>query len=76
MLFAGLGLSAQPYNNEWIDFSKTYYKFKVGSEDSIGFHKRFWHLQASATRQQNIFNCSGTDRKSQFLHRFPAELWV
>ena len=32
LLFAGLGLSAQPYNNEWIDFSKTYYKFKVGSE--------------------------------------------
>ncbi|MBS1927951.1 MAG: hypothetical protein IT254_00555 [Chitinophagaceae bacterium] len=22
---------AQPYNNEWIDFSKTYYKFPVGS---------------------------------------------
>ncbi len=21
---------AQTYNNEWIDFSKTYYKFKVG----------------------------------------------
>ena len=20
---------AQPYNNEWIDYSKTYYKFKV-----------------------------------------------
>ena len=23
---------AQAYNNEWIDFSKTYYKFKVGSD--------------------------------------------
>ena len=23
---------AQTYNNEWIDFSKTYYKFKVGSD--------------------------------------------
>jgi hypothetical protein len=22
---------AQPYNNEWIDYNKTYYKFKVGS---------------------------------------------
>jgi len=24
-------LVAQPFNNEWIDFGKTYYKFKVGS---------------------------------------------
>ncbi|MBS1662989.1 MAG: hypothetical protein JST68_18235 [Bacteroidetes bacterium] len=31
LLLLTLGLSAQNYNNEWIDFSKTYYKFKVGS---------------------------------------------
>jgi hypothetical protein len=31
ILLTSLGLSAQPYNNEWIDFSKTYYKFKVGT---------------------------------------------
>jgi hypothetical protein len=30
-LLMTLGLAAQPYNNEWIDFSKTYYKFKVGA---------------------------------------------
>jgi Peptidase family C25/CARDB len=30
LLFA-LGVSAQPYNNEWINFSNTYYKFKVGA---------------------------------------------
>ncbi|MDB5197609.1 MAG: hypothetical protein JWP88_1980 [Flaviaesturariibacter sp.] len=30
LLFAGVA-QAQTYNNEWIDFSKTYYKFKVGS---------------------------------------------
>src|ERR1700744_760362 len=24
--------TAQTYNNEWIDFSKTYYKFKIGSD--------------------------------------------
>jgi len=29
LLMVTLGLSAQSYNNEWIDFSKTYYKFKV-----------------------------------------------
>ncbi len=23
---------AQPYNNEWIDFSKTYYKFKITAD--------------------------------------------
>ena len=26
------GLEAQVYNNEWIDFTKTYYKFKVGAD--------------------------------------------
>jgi Peptidase family C25/CARDB len=31
IVLSGLGLSAQPYNNEWINFSNTYYKFKVGS---------------------------------------------
>lgn len=30
-LLLTLGLAAQTYNNEWIDYSKTYYKFKVGS---------------------------------------------
>jgi len=28
-LFAGLFARSQSYNNEWIDYSKTYYKFKV-----------------------------------------------
>ena len=31
LLLVTLGLSAQSYNNEWIDYSKTYYKFKVGA---------------------------------------------
>ncbi len=31
ILFAGIAM-AQPYNNEWIDFSKTYYKFKVTAD--------------------------------------------
>ena len=26
----GIQVLAQPYNNEWIDYSKTYYKFKIG----------------------------------------------
>src|SRR5579871_3412296 len=30
-LLFGLGAYAQQYNNEWINFSNTYYKFKVGS---------------------------------------------
>src|SRR5690606_30472887 len=29
--FYSLAALAQSYNNEWIDYSKTYYKFKVGS---------------------------------------------
>jgi hypothetical protein len=29
-LLLTLRLAAQPYNNEWIDYSKTYYKFKIG----------------------------------------------
>ncbi|MCR6720915.1 MAG: C25 family cysteine peptidase [Chitinophagaceae bacterium] len=29
LLLASLGALAQPYHNEWIDYNKTYYKFKV-----------------------------------------------
>ncbi len=32
LVLAGLVTKAQVYNNEWIDFTKTYYKFKVGSD--------------------------------------------
>src|SRR5258707_5893332 len=28
-LLLALGVAAKTYNNEWIDYSKTYYKFKV-----------------------------------------------
>jgi len=31
LLVLSIGAFAQAYNNEWIDFSKTYYRFKVGS---------------------------------------------
>src|SRR4249920_1624786 len=31
ILIAGRAI-AQPYNNEWIDYSKTYYKFKVTAD--------------------------------------------
>ena len=30
LLTCGLVAQGQVYNNEWIDYSKTYYKFKVG----------------------------------------------
>jgi hypothetical protein len=31
-LMAALGLKAQPINNEWIDYSKVYYKFKIAAD--------------------------------------------
>ncbi|MFZ9386899.1 MAG: C25 family cysteine peptidase [Chitinophagaceae bacterium] len=31
MLFTGFFAGAQSYNNEWIDYSKTYYKFKIAA---------------------------------------------
>ena len=36
LLLAGFTVNAQVYNNEWIDYSKTYYKFKVGK---TGLHR-------------------------------------
>jgi hypothetical protein len=30
-IISGLTSGAQNYNNEWIDYNKTYYKFKVGA---------------------------------------------
>lgn len=32
MLTAGFTARSQTYNNEWIDYAKTYYKFKVGAD--------------------------------------------
>ncbi|HQX97484.1 MAG TPA: hypothetical protein PLT02_11335, partial [Chitinophagaceae bacterium] len=31
LLFVSLKGLSQVYNNEWIDYNKTYYKFKVGA---------------------------------------------
>ncbi|HEY4874006.1 MAG TPA: hypothetical protein VIH86_00400, partial [Puia sp.] len=31
LFIAAFGSHAQPYNNEWIDFSKAYYKFKIAA---------------------------------------------
>jgi hypothetical protein len=31
LIFTGLFANAQVYNNEWINYSRTYYKFKVGA---------------------------------------------
>ncbi len=36
LLLSGLFAGAQVYNNEWINYSRTYYKFKVGS---TGVHR-------------------------------------
>jgi hypothetical protein len=35
LLLMGLGAIAQPFNNEWIDYSKTYYKFKIGANGLV-----------------------------------------
>ena len=31
LVCSGLIVQAQVYNNEWIDYNKTYYKFKIGA---------------------------------------------
>ena len=31
LILSGLSAKAQVFNNEWIDYNKTYYKFKVGA---------------------------------------------
>jgi hypothetical protein len=31
LMYSGFLIKAQVYNNEWIDYNKTYYKFKVGA---------------------------------------------
>ena len=36
LLTAGFAAGAQVYNNEWIDYAKTYYKFRVGKD---GIHR-------------------------------------
>src|SRR5258706_15384834 len=31
LIFSSLYVNSQAYNNEWINYSRTYYKFKVGA---------------------------------------------
>src|SRR6476619_7197058 len=45
LLFISFVAKAQVYNNEWIDYSKTYYKFKVGS---TGLYRLSQSVLASA----------------------------
>src|SRR5947207_15072193 len=47
-LFAALTVRAQ-YNNEWIDYSKTYYKFKVGKTV-------LYHINQSSLAAVNLGN--------------------
>ncbi len=59
---------AQPYNNEWIDFSKTYYKFKITAD---GLYRIPASVLASAGlaagRRQRFINFSQR-RRSTHLH--------
>ena len=59
ILIAGSAV-AQPYNNEWIDYSKTYYKFKITAD---GLYRIPASVLAGAGLRllmQKIFNCSET----------------
>jgi hypothetical protein len=38
LICTGSLIRAQVYNNEWIDYSKTYYKFRVGATGTVPHH--------------------------------------
>jgi Peptidase family C25 len=65
ILVAGRAI-AQPYNNEWIDFSKTYYKFKVTADG-------LYRIPASVLAGAGL---SGTDAKDFQLFRNGVEVPV
>ncbi len=49
LLFTGLFTQAQNYNNEWINYNQTYYKFKVGATG-------LYRIKQSALAAMNIQN--------------------
>ncbi|HEY8734812.1 MAG TPA: C25 family cysteine peptidase, partial [Puia sp.] len=63
ILIAGTAI-AQPYNNEWIDFSKTYYKFKVTADG-------LYRIPATALAGAGL---SGADAKDFQLFRNGVEV--
>src|SRR5450432_601763 len=65
ILIAGSAI-AQPYNNEWIDFSKTYYKFKITAD---GLYRIPATILATA-------GLSGADAKDFQLFRNGVEVPV
>ncbi|MBM3415826.1 MAG: hypothetical protein FJY20_05115 [Bacteroidetes bacterium] len=59
LLFTGLFAGAQPYNynNEWIDYSKTYYKFKLPA--AISPNLNGMAPISMAKSWQTVFICTG-----------------
>lgn len=49
ILVFALHAKTQPYNNEWIDYSKTYYKFKVGKTGLYRINKSALPLEIANT---------------------------
>lgn len=49
-----LGAFAQAYNNEWIDYSRTYYKFKVGTTG-------LWRINQSTLASAGLGNANAED---------------
>ena len=72
-LLLGFLRKAQVYNNEWIDYNKTYYKFKVGATGLVPYYSantcfnRTWELLL-----QNNFNFGETGKQIPIYTSVPT----
>jgi hypothetical protein len=67
LLFTSVFAYSQVFNNEWINYNSTYYKFKA----NLLLHP--WELE---TLPRNNFNCGETGNRFPFTQRFKRGLWV
>ena len=75
-LFTGLLAQSQVYNNEWINYSRTYYKFKIGATALFRITQPTLHLLVWEVHQQNNFNSGEMDNRYLYIHLFKQVQWA
>ena len=71
-----LAAQAQVYNNEWIDYNKTYYKFKVGTTGAFRISQAALSSIGLGSTPAEQFQLCVMGRKSQFLQLLLLVRWA
>ena len=65
-------LWAQQYNNEWINYNQTYYKFTVGAQVYTAFRNQSLTMRESAEPMFSFLSCGEMEHLFGFIRRYPT----